>query len=50
MDQIKTGALIRTLRLKRGMTQFALAEMIGVSGKAVSKWECGGGAPDISTR
>lgn len=48
MDQIKTGALIRTLRLKRGMTQLALAEMIGVSGKAVSKWECGGGAPDIS--
>ena len=31
MDQIKTGALIRTLRLKRGMTQLALAEMIGVN-------------------
>lgn len=48
MDQIKTGSLIRSLRLRRGMTQLALAERLGVSGKAVSKWECGGGAPDIA--
>lgn len=47
MDQRKTGALIRTLRLRRGMTQQALAEQIGVSDKAVSKWERGCGAPDI---
>lgn len=48
MDQIKTGSLIRSLRLRQGMTQLALAERLGVSGKAVSKWECGGGAPDIA--
>ena len=30
------------------MTQLALAEMLGVSDKAVSKWERGCGAPDIS--
>lgn len=48
MDQIKTGSLIRSLRLRQGMTQLALAERLGVIGKAVSKWECGGGAPDIA--
>ena len=48
MDQIKTGSLIRSLRLRQGMTQLALAERLGVSDKAVSKWECGGGAPDIA--
>ena len=30
------------------MTQLALAEQIGVSDKAVSKWERGCGVPDIS--
>lgn len=48
MDQIKTGELIRTLRQKQDLTQAALAEKIGVSDKAVSKWERGCGAPDIS--
>lgn len=48
MDQIKTGSLIRSLRLRQGMTQLALAERLGVSDKAVSKWERGGGAPDIA--
>jgi len=41
MDQIKTGELIRTLRQKQDLTQAALAEKIGVSDKAVSKWERG---------
>ena len=48
MDQIKTGNLIHALRLERGMTQLTLAQALGVSSEAVSKWECGGGAPDIS--
>lgn len=48
MDQVKTGKLIRALRLRRGMTQLALALELGVSDKAVSKWERGCGAPDIS--
>ncbi len=48
MDQIKTGKLIRLLRRKQGITQLELAEKIGVSDKAVSKWERGCGAPDIS--
>lgn len=41
MDQMKTGGLIRTLRRRRGLTQLALAERLGVSDKAVSKWERG---------
>lgn len=48
MDQIKTGALIRQLRIDSGMTQKQLAESLSVSDKAVSKWECGNGCPDIS--
>ena len=48
MDQVKTGMLIRTLRLRHGYTQLGLANAIGVSDKAVSKWERGYGAPDIS--
>ena len=48
MDQIKTGLLIRRMRQALGMTQLALAEKLGVSDKAVSKWERGCGAPDTS--
>ena len=48
MDQIKTGRLIRSLRTGRGMTQAELAQLIGVSDKAVPKWERGCGAPDLS--
>jgi len=48
MDHEKTGALIRTLRLERRLTQARLAERLGISNKTVSKWERGLGAPDLS--
>ena len=48
MDQEKTGGLIRTLRQSRRMTQLELAKQLGVSDKAVSKWERGLGCPDVS--
>ncbi|MBR6967478.1 MAG: helix-turn-helix domain-containing protein [Ruminococcus sp.] len=48
MDQIKTGALIKQLRTDSGLTQKQLADRLCVSDKAVSKWECGNGIPDIS--
>ena len=48
MNQQKTGSLIRSLRLKHKMTQLVLAKQLGVSDKAVSKWERGVGAPDVS--
>ena len=48
MDQIKTGALIKQLRINSGLTQKQLADNLCVSDKAVSKWECGNGCPDVS--
>lgn len=48
MDQERTGELIRRLRTELGLTQKQLAQRICVSDKAVSKWECGKGCPDIS--
>lgn len=48
MDAYITGITIRTLREKKGFTQAELADMLGVSSKAVSKWETGKGLPDIT--
>ena len=48
MDTYITGAAIRTLREKKGLSQTQLAERIGVSSKAVSKWETAKGLPDIT--
>ena len=48
MDYERIGRLIRQLRLEKGLTQRALAQALGVTDKAVSKWETGGGLPDIS--
>lgn len=48
MDHYVTGAVIRSLREKRGMTQAELAEKLCVSDKTISKWETGRGFPDVS--
>lgn len=48
MNQYVTGAMIKRLREERNITQQQLAEIMGVSDKAVSKWETGRGYPDIS--
>ena len=48
MDTYITGAVIKRLRENKNLTQSDLAERIGVSSKAVSKWETGKGLPDIS--
>ena len=42
MDNQKLGNLIRKLRPEYGMTQLDLAGLLGVTDKAVSKWERGG--------
>ena len=42
------GKNIRKLRKERGLTQEELAELLGVSFQAVSKWENKSGLPDIS--
>jgi len=46
MDQIKIGKFIASCRKEQGLTQAALAEKIGISDRAVSKWETGKSMPD----
>lgn len=48
MDTYITSKTIKKLREAKGLTQTELAEKIGVSSKAVSKWETSKGLPDIS--
>lgn len=48
MDYEKTGKFISQLRKEKKLTQKQLAEKLNVTNKAVSKWETGLGAPDIS--
>ena len=42
------GQKIKSLRKKADLTQDRLAEMLGVSAQAVSKWEVGSASPDLS--
>ena len=42
------GSVICDLRKQRGMTQEQLAEMVGVSTPAVSKWETSASCPDVA--
>ena len=46
MDQIKIGKFIASCRKEEGMTQAELAEKLGISDRAVSKWENGKSMPD----
>ena len=47
MDAKKTGELIAALRKEKGWSQTELAERLGVTNKAVSRWETGRGYPDV---
>ena len=46
MDYIKTGNYIKSLRKSEGLTQKELAQKLGISFQAVSKWERGDTLPD----
>ncbi|MBQ7862543.1 MAG: helix-turn-helix domain-containing protein [Clostridia bacterium] len=48
MDIAKIGEFIKSQRTAQGMTQKELAEKIGCTDKAVSRWETGKGLPDMS--
>ena len=48
MDQIKIGKFIAQCRKNMGLTQMQLAERLGVTDRAVSKWENGRAMPDSS--
>lgn len=48
MDQIKIGKFIAERRKAQNLTQFQLAEKLGITDRAVSKWERGISMPDSS--
>lgn len=48
MEKLKIGEVIYTLRKEKGITQEQLADFVGVSSAAVSKWESGASYPDIT--
>lgn len=48
MNHTKVGEFIREMRKEKGFTQKELAERLGITDKAVSKWERGINCPDIS--
>ena len=48
MDQLKTGKFIAACRKQKNLTQMQLAEKLGITDKAISKWERGIAMPDTS--
>lgn len=46
MDQVKIGSFIAQCRKEKNMTQRQLADILGISDKAISKWETGRGLPE----
>jgi len=48
MDQIKIGKFIAACRKEQKLTQLQLADRLGITDKAVSKWERGIAMPDTS--
>ena len=48
MDQIKIGRFIASKRKEKELTQMQLAEKLGITDRAVSKWENGRSLPDYS--
>ena len=48
MDQLKIGKFIAECRKQKNLTQMQLSEKLGITDKAVSKWERGLAMPDSS--
>ena len=48
MDQVKIGKFIADCRRKANLTQMQLAEKLGITDRAISKWETGKSLPDSS--
>ena len=48
MDQIKIGKFIAKCRKEKNLTQMQLAEKLGITDRAISKWETGKSLPDSS--
>ena len=48
MEQVKIGKFIASKRKEQGLTQLQLAEKLGITDRAVSKWKTGKSLPDAS--
>lgn len=48
MDQVRIGRFIAEMRKTQNFTQRQLADLLSVSDKTISKWECGKGLPEVS--
>ena len=48
MNQVKIGKFISNERKAKGYTQKQLSELLAISDKTISKWECGNGFPEAS--
>lgn len=48
MNQEKIGKFIAECRKKQDLTQQELADKLNLTYKAISKWECGKGLPDVT--
>ena len=48
MDQLKIGKFIADCRKQKNLTQMQLSEKLGITDKAISKWERGIAMPDTS--
>ena len=48
MNQVEIGKFISKCRKEAGLTQSQLAEQLGITDKAISKWETGRSMPDVS--
>lgn len=48
MDQIKIGKFIANRRKEQNLTQMQLAGLLGITDRAISKWERGKSLPDAS--
>lgn len=48
MDQVKIGKFLSDERKAKGYTQKQLSELLGISDKTISKWECGNGFSEAS--
>ena len=46
--ELKLGEKIKTLRKKKNISQEVLAQVLGVTFQAVSKWETGAAMPDVA--
>ncbi len=48
MNQVKIGKFIAEMRKQQNLTQREFADILGISDKTVSKWECGNEMPEFS--